>query len=329
MATPPIEKRAQALSDLGLTPIAQKRRVLVIVNPYATTVSERLKNLVIYALQSRYEVEAIDTQQRDHATEICKNAVADGQHELVISFGGDGTANEVAMGLLGTGVPMACLPGGLTNVFGRMIGMPADVIDATEHLLLLADRFKPKAVDVGEANGRVFLFSAGVGLDAAVVKAVDQRPALKSRFGEWFYVSAAIGTFARRYMFDAPRFTATSDGQKAHGVTAIAQNGHIFTFFGEREVQLCEAAALDTGKISVIALDRANPLDLPTLAWRLLSPRAKVTKHRHVAHFENVDSVTITALGAKPLPLQVDGDYIGEHAEVVFRARPGALSVVV
>jgi hypothetical protein len=46
-----------------------KKRMLMIVNPYATTVSDRLKNLVVYALQGRYEVEAIQTEAQNHATE--------------------------------------------------------------------------------------------------------------------------------------------------------------------------------------------------------------------------------------------------------------------
>ncbi|MCB0830231.1 MAG: acylglycerol kinase family protein, partial [Solirubrobacterales bacterium] len=75
-----------------------KRRMLIIVNPYATTVSDRLKNLVVYALQGRYEVEVEATESQDHATEIGRDAV-DGGYDIVVAFGGDGTVNEVANGL--------------------------------------------------------------------------------------------------------------------------------------------------------------------------------------------------------------------------------------
>jgi hypothetical protein len=51
---------------------APSKRMLVIVNPYATTMSDRLKGLVIYALQGRYEVEAVDTQRQGHATELAR-----------------------------------------------------------------------------------------------------------------------------------------------------------------------------------------------------------------------------------------------------------------
>ena len=118
--------------------------MLIIVNPYATTVSDRLKNLVVYALQGRYEVEAVATEAQNHAIEIGREA-RDGGYDIVVAFGGDGTLNEVANGLAGTDVPVSVLPGGSTNVVARTLGIPNDVVDATEHLLGLADDFQPAA----------------------------------------------------------------------------------------------------------------------------------------------------------------------------------------
>ncbi len=89
--------------------------MLVIVNPYATTVSNRLRNLVVYTLGGRYAVEAVETRARAHATEPCREAVA-ARYDLVVAFGGDGTINEAANGLAGSDVPLTCLPGGSTNV---------------------------------------------------------------------------------------------------------------------------------------------------------------------------------------------------------------------
>src|SRR5436190_19717217 len=103
-----------------------KKRMLIIVNPYATTVSDRLKNLVVYALQGRYEVEAETTEAKDHATEIGREAI-DGGYDIVVAFGGDGTLNEIANGLAGTDIPVSILPGGATNVVARPLGIPTDV----------------------------------------------------------------------------------------------------------------------------------------------------------------------------------------------------------
>jgi diacylglycerol kinase family enzyme len=92
--------RAEELAERVLPDRGPKRRMLVIVNPYASTVSDRLKNLVVYALQGRYSVEAVDTQARSHATELCRQAAAEG-YDVVVAFGGDGTVNEAANGLAG------------------------------------------------------------------------------------------------------------------------------------------------------------------------------------------------------------------------------------
>ncbi len=99
-----------AATAVPLEPDADRKRMLIIVNPYATTVSDRLKNLVVYALQARYEVEAVDTEAAEHAIEIGREA-RHGGYDIVVAFGGDGTLNEVANGLAGTDVPVSVLPG--------------------------------------------------------------------------------------------------------------------------------------------------------------------------------------------------------------------------
>src|SRR5204863_9723550 len=124
-------ERAEQLAERVLPERTPKRRMLVIVNPYATTVSDRLKNLVVYALQGRYSVDAVDTQARAHATAICREAADEG-YDVVVAFGGDGTVNEAANGLAGRDTPLTALPGGATNVFCRLPGIPTDVVHPTE-----------------------------------------------------------------------------------------------------------------------------------------------------------------------------------------------------
>src|SRR6201991_4795978 len=141
----PLE-RLEALLIAGTR--APTRRMLIIVNPYATTVSDRLKNLVVYALRGSYEVDAIDAEARGHGTELTGEAAREG-YDVVVAFGGDGTVNEAANGLAGSNTPLSCLPGGRANVYCRILGIPADVVDATEHLLSMAYDWKTRRVDVG------------------------------------------------------------------------------------------------------------------------------------------------------------------------------------
>lgn len=311
-----------------------KPRMLIIVNPYATTVSDRLKNLVVYALQGRYEVEAVSTEAQNHATEIGREAVSGG-YDIVVAFGGDGTVNEVANGLAGTGVPVSVLPGGSTNVFCRTLGIPNDVVDATEHLLGLADDLRPRRVDLGLAGGRHFVFACGAGLDAMVVKRVDAHPRLKSRFGEWYYTWAAISGFNRHYLFDdPPRLRLRSAAGESEGITVVAQNSDPFTYFGSRAVRVCDDAALDNRTISVALLKRAALRDMPTVMARCLWDRFPASGHRQIEHFAGLGEARVDSLPAAPggerprFPVQVDGDYIGDHESLELGVDPGALAVV-
>src|SRR5437879_10879688 len=135
----PLQRLEQALRA---GPDAPRKRMLIIVNPYATTVSDRLKNLVVYALRGSYQVEAVETESRDHATALCREAARQ-HYDVVVAFGGDGTVNEAANGLAGSDTPLSCLPGGRTNVYCRMLGIPTDVADPTDPLRRLAQAWRP------------------------------------------------------------------------------------------------------------------------------------------------------------------------------------------
>ena len=308
--------------------------MLIIVNPYATTVSDRLRNLVVYALQGRYEVEAVSTEAKGHATELSRTAAADGGYDVVVAFGGDGTLNEVANGLAGTDVPVSVLPGGSTNVVCRTLGIPNDVVDATEHLLGLADDFRPRKIDLGTANGRHFVFACGAGLDATAAKRVDSHPRMKARGGRWYYTWAAISGFYGSYLRDPVRIRLRVDGRSVEGVTAIAQNSDPFTYFGSQPLRVCENAALDNGTLSVAVLRRAAQRDMPTIAARVLATSLRTPGHRQIDHYDGItdcrlDSLSHDAEGRiRPFPVQVDGDYIGDHDGLEVGVLPAALTVV-
>ncbi|HEY6694134.1 MAG TPA: diacylglycerol kinase family protein [Solirubrobacteraceae bacterium] len=322
-----------ALAERRLTEIAalekpaEAKRMLVIVNPYATTMSVRLKHLVVYALQGRYDVHAIETERRGHATELCVSA-AEERFDVVVAFGGDGTVNEIANGLAGTGTPLTVLPGGSNNVFAKMLAIPNDVVDATENLLGLADRWAPRSVDLGRINGRWFTFAAGVGLDASVVERVDSHPDLKARFGAWYYTEAAVVTFLRKYVVKPPRLEFEIGGERVPGVSAFFQNGAPYTYFKRRPVNLVEGARLDSGDLAGVMLTRARPYDVPTVTFRALSGAARIAKHRAIRAFAGIREATVRSTDGRPVPLQVDGDHISDETVAELLVGPGALRVV-
>jgi diacylglycerol kinase family enzyme len=309
-----------------LTP-ATKKRMLIIVNPYATTVSDRLRHLVVYALQGRYEVDAVDTEDRGHAIELCREAAHEG-YDVVVAFGGDGTVNEAANGLRGSATPLTCLPGGSANVYGKILGIPGELVDATEHLLGMADDWRPRKVDLGVVNGRAFTFASGLGLDASVVRRVDSNPHLKARFGAYYFTWAAVSTFTRRYILKPPHLTVEIDGEQHTGVTAIVQNGTPFTYFKDRPIEVADGPELDSGTLQACVLLRARPMDMPSIAFRAFSRRARVVRHRQVIALGETLELTVSSSDGEPLPLQVDGDYLGDVMEARYSVLPRELSVI-
>jgi diacylglycerol kinase family enzyme len=307
--------------------------MLIIVNPYATTVSDRLKNLVVYALQGRYEVEAVATEAQNHATEIGREAV-DGGYDIVVAFGGDGTLNEVVNGLAGTGIPVSVLPGGSTNVVARSLGIPNDVVDATEHLLACADDFEPRPIDLGIANGRRFVFSCGAGLDASAASQVDSHPHMKHRFGPWYYTWAAVRGFYGDYLRDPVQMRVTTPSGATEGVTAIAQNTDPFTYFRGRAIRISKRIAIDDGTISLAVLHRARQRDVPFIARRALGKHHNVGDHRRVDVFDGIVEAKIESAsrdadgGWRRFPVQLDGDPIGLHGELDLAVDPAAIRFV-
>jgi diacylglycerol kinase family enzyme len=352
-------ERGQATFDLVGGVESPKKRMLIIVNPYASTVSDSLRQLVVHALRGRFEVDAVDTEARGHATELCREAAHEG-YDVVVAFGGDGTVNEAANGLTGSPTPLTCLPGGSANVFGKMLGIPGELVDATEHLLGMADDWRIHRVDLGVVNGRCFTFASGLGLDASVVQRVDANPRLKARWGPWFFTWVAVTTFARRYLLHPPRLTTHLSaaeppdearagasgrprrralgllpprnghdlGDVLEGVTAVVQNGSPFTYFQNRPIEIADDASLDSGTLSGCVLHRARPIDMPFIAWRAFSRRARLTRHRQITALAPATELTVRSADGKPLPLQVDGDYLGEVHEARYSILPKALNVV-
>jgi diacylglycerol kinase family enzyme len=306
---------------------AHKRRMLLIVNPHAATVSDRLRNLVVYALKGRFEVDAVDTEARGHATELCRESAHEG-YDVVVAFGGDGTVNEAANGLRGSETPLCALPGGSANVFARMLGIPGELVDATEHLLGMADDWRVRRIDLGVVNERCFTFNSGVGLDASVVEGVDARPDMKARFGPYFFAWKALTSLVRRYLVRPPRMHVEDGRRTLQAVTTIVQNGAPFTYFHDRPVEISEGASLDSGRLVGVVLHRATPLGVSLIGLRSMLPRARVVDHRNITGLQQLSRLTVRSADGRKLPLQVDGDFLGDVDEARYSVLPSALNVV-
>ena len=302
------------------------RRVRLVVNPSASAVKGKSLDAVRQALVE-HQVEEVETEQRDDATRLAREAADDGVDAVVV-LGGDGTANEAANGLLGTDTPMAALPGGSTNVFVRTLGLSPKIKIAASQVAdaLSAESVKP--IPVGVANERAFLFHVGVGFDAAVVAQVERRSALKRKIGQAIFVYAAFATWLGHYDHRRPSFAVEfEDGTVVDdGYFAICLNTNPYTYLGPRPMNVAPGATGETG-LTAVTLRTLKVRSLLGVTGRALGRGHRVAGHPNVDHRRDLRRITIK--GHRPVPWQADGDYLGQTEEIVLTQSPHRLRVVV
>ena len=144
-----------------------RRRLFIITNP-RTGRGKRAKLLRICQLlhESGAEVEMAISARRGEGTRLARRAIESGLFDAVVAAGGDGTAHDVARGLVGSDVPLGVIPLGTANVLAREIGMEFTPRMVAQTLLLGPAR----AIRVGMANEEPFLFVVGIGFDAEAVR---------------------------------------------------------------------------------------------------------------------------------------------------------------
>lgn len=304
---------------------ARRRRVLLLVNPHATTTDDAIRRRATEMLGRRHDVEVAATRHKGHGIDLSRAAAAEG-FDVVVTLGGDGTINEAANGLAGTRTALAPLPGGATNVYCRMLGIPRRLPEALDRLA--GGPWLEVGTDVARLNDRWFTFAAGVGLDAGAVERVDRRPRAKARWGPWFFAGVGLAVFLGDYVRDPVQMEVLAADGTHRAVTVLMQNGNPYTYFGERPIVLIDDGGLFTGDLGGVALTRARARDLLPVLWLALSGRRPVTEHRAVAELSTGEGLTVRSLDHRTVPMQVDGDHIGDHHEARFTVLPGGLRVV-
>ncbi|MFM8267272.1 MAG: diacylglycerol/lipid kinase family protein [Ilumatobacteraceae bacterium] len=296
-------------------------RILLVVNAFASSVTARNTVVVHRALAKGNDVEVVETNRRGHATRYAQDAARRGV-DVVVAFGGDGTLNEVATGVAGSTTALGVLPGGSTNVFARTIGLPNDPVAAVYRLVegLAAGSIEP--IGLGRVNGRYFCFHTGVGFDAAVVREVERRAGLKRWFGHPLFIWAAARTWVAG---GGETFTVTTpDASPVVGRFTVVMNTNPYTYLGNRPLDLSRDAGLDRGLVAITL----RSLDVRTI----LRTVDDALRHGGVAGRDDIDVRTdlteIEVTASRPVPYQVDGDYLGETARLEFRHVPDALRLL-
>ena len=304
-------------------------RALLVVNPKATTATARGRDVLARALGSDLKLDVVETERRNHAIALGAQAV-DEAYDLVVVLGGDGTVNEVVNGILRDGpsadLPaLAVVPGGSTNVFHRALEIPRDPVEATGSLLDAIREGRSRRIGLGKANDRWFTFTAGIGLDADAVRAIERardrgKAPTPTRYAITAFRRFLTGTDRRH-----PALTLERPGEEPMTdlYLAIAANSWPWTYFGSRPVVLTQTASFDTG------LDIAVRRKLGTVGTLWAASGMLIGGGmRGRATTILTDQREFRIRADQPMHWQVDGDYLGETEDVAFESVPAALRVI-
>ena len=288
----------------------------LIVNPQASRVTPELTLAVERELGAAGPVETVLTERPMQAAELAEEL--GGKLERLYVFSGDGGYNETVNGLVAD-VPVGFIPGGSTSVLPRALGLPRDPVAAAR---IFAQGAKPRRISLGRVNGRRFTFSAGLGLDAELVRRVGALGRESGRRGgDVAFVRTLLGIFAeRRGRFD-PAMEVVGVGRVAF---ALVANCDPYSYAGRLPLRVAPRARFELG-LDLVAPRSLRAHVLPRVAWWVLAGRGQ-ERSRHLLYVHDADELRIVC--DVPLPLQVDGEDLGDVGEAHIEAERDALQVL-
>jgi diacylglycerol kinase family enzyme len=293
--------------------------LVLIVNPFASEVTEARVRAVERELGRAGTVRTLLTERPRHAAELAAAAGGD----AVVVYSGDGGFNEVLNGIP-DGVPLGFLPGGRTSVLPRALGLPRNATSAAQRVAEALATGRTRTIGLGRVNGRRFAFAAGIGLDAELVRRVDAlgRGEDGKRPGDVAYLAAAVRLVAGRHGRFEPALAVQGLGRAAF---ALIANTDPYSYAGRVPLHVAPEARFELG-LDLVAPQRVRPSTVPRLLRYAFTGRGQA-KATDVIYAHDVDAIEIAC--DRPLPLQVDGEDLGDVESAVFAAERSAATVLV
>ena len=294
------------------------KRAVLIVNPFASRVTDERISAVERALMGSVYLRTVRTERPGHAVELAREAA---DADALIVFSGDGGFNEALNGVERDDLPLGFVPGGGTSVLPRALGLPRDPVEAAEQLAGALAEGRLRHISTGRVNGRRFAFGAGIGIDAEAVRRIDERG--RSAQGRRPGDLAFLGTFARLIFERRGRFDPVLD-VVGYGRAALVLVSNVkpYSFLRALAIQAAPEAVFEEG-LDFLAPRSLTPRTLPPLLFALATGRPARNAYRG----HDLDRLEVRC--DSPLPLQADGEDLGDVTEAVFEAEREAVSVLV
>lgn len=303
-----------------------RRRVFVVANPAAGQGNFDVKELNARFTAADVDWEVLFTKKFGDGERMALRALDEGA-DVVAAYGGDGTVAEVGGAIVGSGVPLAILPGGTANVMSIELGIPLPFDDALE--VLCHEELSLRAIDVGKVNDRHFVLRLSMGLEARMVEGADR--ILKDRLGTLAYALSALKAIATpehlQFEFDIGGQTLREEGIAC----VIANSANL----GVAGWQLAPDVSVSDGMLDIFVVNNTSMPTVMSLLTGILGQETKdveteeigtqTDSSRSVRHWQAKE---ITVRSSPPCSVQCDGEMIGDTPMKVS-ILPAALQVVV
>ena len=294
-------------------------RVVLIVNPFSTEVTPGRIAAVKGALEQRCDLVVRETEGRGHAQVLADEAVD--QADALVVFAGDGTYNEAINGAGGR-IPFGFVPGGGASVFPRALGLPRDPVRAAMRALDALEAGRSTSITLGRLNGRRFCFSAGIGFDAEIVRRIDGRGRDHDgrRAGAARFLATTFATLLEARFRIPPQLEVAGFGRAA---LIVVVNGHPYTYAGRIPVPLTVTADFAAG-LDFVAPREVSPRSVGALAYGLF--RGTLAGDRRTLSGHDLDALEVRC--DRPMPVQLDGEDLGDITEACFESERDALTIL-
>ncbi|MCW2950450.1 MAG: diacylglycerol kinase [Thermoleophilia bacterium] len=314
----------------------RRQRAVLIVNPYSSGLTSARERTIVRHLREHLDVEVRRTERAGHATRIASQLTDRAEHDVVLACGGDGTANEVLNGLaLADGTAesrpaFAIVPAGGTNVLARSVGHPNHPIRALKVLIEGIQARRTRTINLGTIDERIYMFSAGVGIDGELVKRIESRRSGR-RPSDLAHLTQLLGLYAAsRFAFtETMEVQVDGSSESVRAAFVLVGNTTPLTYIGHLAFHVLPDATLEGG-LDFLAPRRVNAGFAVRNALQGLGVgrrRRFLVSEAQLQLHHDVDGLTVTC--EQPTAVQADGEYLGDRTHIKFGLLRSAVRLVV
>ncbi|NMA85735.1 MAG: diacylglycerol kinase family lipid kinase [Tissierellia bacterium] len=252
------------------------------------------------------------TQKPKDAIELAKSGIIEG-YNTIVAVGGDGTVNEVAIGIIESGRGnLGIIPSGTGNDLARTLEIPFELEKALDIII----KGNKKEIDIGLVNNNLFLNIASIGLDSEVVKNTEK---IKKRIRS--KIAYGVGVINTLLKFRGKKVIIEIDDHLIDRDISLVAVGNGKYYGGG--FKILPMAVAEDGYFHVIVVNKASRIKLLVLFPSILF--GKHTKFKNMVQVFKAKEIKV--ITEDKTYLNVDGEIYDIEKETIFTINDEKLPV--